>query len=1078
MSLTQRPPVTQHELAQAASQVHYALLKNPSPHCPNIATWAPWLEFAIGEVRRAFYEGRLRFKSVPSRALYACYEMERGFHDSSYVPCLWDIRQFSSNAEAAEAYGFDFGLEANDQGDVPVLEWKDIEKKSWIECITPRTTVASSSKAAVASSSKAAVASSSKAAVASSSKAAVASSSKAAVASSSKAAVASSSKAAVTSSSTVIPPADRLSKPPADRLSKPPAESRSAISARKALTGDESMDAEDIIVDPEPPCEKQARPTSDRSSEPTPQKRRRRKTKKRKHREAPANTSEESTNGASSPEMSDVDQRQTRSKASATGKGSLGTAGEASDDPAKRSNTSEPYVPPEDFFPPFNPPPGFYPCARAPRPTDKDPYDWRCRNCREADVDCIFFPVSGGNCHRCKGGSVGCDLSKFSPSKKGFAPGYGAYKAAVQWANPHIYPNPIPVSTVWAMIGNTTLVPTWFKEWWREHHKHSEEALAIKRQKVAANPDAYSLHRDDMEPVQNLPDEVYIRKNYPYNSRAPPPPISAENPDPQEDADGEGLVAAKPPAKKRRHAAGVAARPQPTPESLAPHNQAPPPPGRDFRNVPPTHVAPTDPVEELRSLAGIAPSNHADFVSRGDYNILLNRLEDQAARTRELELKVAEMRGQLDGILFSHGGGFQAAGSMFSRSPFAPSGAARPFSGIQQTLLNLGRAITFGLCAATAAVQVERGIAIDIRSVFIRIPKRGGRLEIFDRLQGRPTKGAEIDCPEALDVKIFEDCIHAVDSIEEAIHNKYSMEWTIAEHINVLPKGHGVVRDSEQARLQREFPVPAVTDCGIPHAIHSGAVIVDADQVPLVWALPDLLSAARHDDLFDATKKLKTFLDKPTMQTSSWRKFKGFFNSNADGGCGIFGIVPQMKDVFTGEVRESRDFYEAEVQGWLQTITRIGAILDAVLRILVPSQHKQVGEYLQANLPEGIPWPVTGIALQMIFNRKTPYHRDVNSFRHWYDLLVTLGNYGHGAYIGLRSLGYSVPYRPGTGVLVLANVVEHGVPEVEGTRIAISWYNRRDMVGIWGDEDDVVAPSETVQNLVMRILRETAVHSL
>ncbi|KAH9921671.1 uncharacterized protein BXZ73DRAFT_79820 [Epithele typhae] len=886
MSLTQRPPVTQHELAQAASQVHYALLKNPSPHCPNIATWAPWLEFAIGEVHRVFYEGRLRFKSVPSRALYACYEMERGFHDSSYVPCLWDIRQFSSNAEAAEAYGFDFGLEANDQGDVPVLEWKDMEKKSWIECseffpvsvllgvqqspVTPRTTVASSSKAAVPSSSKAAVASS--------------------------------SKAAVTSSSTVIPPADRLS--------KPPAESRSAISARKALTGDESMDAEDIIVDPEPP---QTSMSHERcSSEPTPQKRRRRKTKKRKHREAPANTSEESTNGASSPEMSDVDQRQTRSKASATGKGSLGTAGEASDDPAKRSNTSEPYVPPEDFFPPFNPPPGFYPCARAPRPTDKDPYDWRCRNCREADVDCIFFP--------------------FSPSKKGFAPGYGAYKAAVQWANPHIYPNPIPVST----------------------------------------------------------------KNYPYNSRAPPPPISAENPDPQEDADGEGLVAAKPPAKKRRHAAGVAARPQPTPESLAPHNQAPPPP---------------DPVEELRSLAGIAPSNHADFVSRGDYNILLNRLEDQAARTRELELKVAEMRGQLDGILFSHGGGFQAAGSMFSRSPFAPSGAARPFSGIQQTLLNLGRAITFGLCAATAAVQVEHGIAIDIRSVFIRIPKRGGRLEIFDRLQGRPTKGAEIDCPEALDVKIFEDCIHAVDSIEEAIHNKYSMDWTIAEHINVLPKGHGVRR-----------------------------VIVDADQVPLVWALPDLLSAARHNDLFDATKKLKTFLDKPTMQTSSWRKFKGFFNSNADGGCGIFGIVPQMKDVFTGEVRESRDFYEAK--------SKAGC--------------KRSLELAQYWMPS------------YVFSSPA----SISNFRHWYDLLVTLGNYGHGAYIGLQSLGYSVPYRPGTGVLVLANVVEHGVPEVEGTRIAISWYNRRDMVGIWGDEDDVVAPSETVQNLVMRILRETAVHSL
>ncbi|KAH9929935.1 uncharacterized protein BXZ73DRAFT_101997 [Epithele typhae] len=301
---------------------------------------------------------------------------------------------------------------------------------------------------------------------------------------------------------------------------------------------------------------------------------------------------------------------------------------------------------------------------------------------------------------------------------------------------------------------------------------------------------------------------------------------------------------------------------------------------------------------------------------------------------------------------------------------------------------------------------------------------------IRHRLRGGSTLGAEIRRPEALDVEMFEDCIHAVDSIDQAIHNKYSMEWTIGEYMNIMPKGHGVARDPEQARLQREFPIPAATDCGVPHAIHSGAVIVDADQIPLVWALPDLLSKGRQDELFEATKKLKTYLDKPTTRTSSWRNFKGFFNLNADGGCGIFGIVPQMKDAFTGEVRESRDFYEVEVQDWLRTITRSGAILDAVLRILVPSQHQQVGEYLQENLPDGIPWPVTGIGLQMIFNRKTPYHRDVNSFPHWYDLLVTLGQYGHSAYIGLRSLGYSVSYRPGTVVVVLANIVEHALSEL------------------------------------------------
>ncbi|KAH9929936.1 uncharacterized protein BXZ73DRAFT_78041 [Epithele typhae] len=570
----------------------------------------PWLVFSIGEVRRAFYEGRLRFKSVPTRTLCACYEMENGRQDPAYTPSIWNIQRFSTNAEAAAAYGFDFCLEANDQGDVPVLVWEDVEKKSWIESITPRTAAASSSTAI----------------------------------------------------------------PSADRPSTPQAESSSAITGRDALPAGKDITLEDVEDDRAPPSDEQSLRSSERHSEKTPKNRR--NAKKRNHRGAPKSRSIEATRDASSPEPPDVDQRQTRAKASTSSKGdSLSTSGEGSDDPAKRSHGSEPYVPPEPFFPPFDHPPGFYPCARVPRPTAKNPLDWRCSKCRDANGDCVFFP----------GSSAKCDLGYLSPTKKGFAMAYSAYKAAVQWANPHIYPNPIPATEAWALLGHSSNVPTWFKEWWREHHTHAEETLTAKRLRAVENPDTHTLRRNDMESIPDLGEELYRTKHYPYDPHAPPPSTSGGKPG------DESIDASQPPTKKRRRAPKRAAPHQPTAESLAPQNQAVPPPRLDFRNVPPTPIAPEDPVRELRTLVRSAD---ADFVSREEYNVLLNRFEDQVVRTRSLEVQVAEMRGQLEGILFAHGGGFPGSGSAFStRSPFFQPARPTGYSSGNSSALQLARSV-------------------------------------------------------------------------------------------------------------------------------------------------------------------------------------------------------------------------------------------------------------------------------------------------------------------------------------------------------------------------------------------------
>ena len=58
---------------------------------------------------------------------------------------------------------------------------------------------------------------------------------------------------------------------------------------------------------------------------------------------------------------------------------------------------------------------------------------------------------------------------------------------------------------------------------------------------------------------------------------------------------------------------------------------------------------------------------------------------------------------------------------------------------------------------------------------------------------------------------------------------------------------------------------------------------------------------------------------------------------------------------------------------------------------------------------------------------------------------MTFGNYGLEGFLGLRSLGVSLPYDSGTVVLLLARLIEHGVPRIRGQRFCLSLFNRADV---------------------------------
>ena len=132
---------------------------------------------------------------------------------------------------------------------------------------------------------------------------------------------------------------------------------------------------------------------------------------------------------------------------------------------------------------------------------------------------------------------------------------------------------------------------------------------------------------------------------------------------------------------------------------------------------------------------------------------------------------------------------------------------------------------------------------------------------------------------------------------------------------------------------------------------------------------------------------------------------------------------------------------EESVGEWLKNMNHVAGILDGIIGVACPAQYQycdvQLTEVRRAH-PEARRWPFTFGAAQVMINRETIYHRDPSSDGHFIDLLLTLGDYGDQAYLGLRTFGVSVPYTTGTIQLNLARYIEHGVPRVQGNRVGIA----------------------------------------
>lgn len=84
-------------------------------------------------------------------------------------------------------------------------------------------------------------------------------------------------------------------------------------------------------------------------------------------------------------------------------------------------------------------------------------------------------------------------------------------------------------------------------------------------------------------------------------------------------------------------------------------------------------------------------------------------------------------------------------------------------------------------------------------------------------------------------------------------------------------------------------------------------------------------------------------------------------------------------------------------------------------------------------------WPTIFNAVHVISNRASIYHRDGNALPGWFDGLLSVGEYGPGAVLSFRNLGFCVPYDSGSLAFLSSRAVVHGVPDVDGNRLCLAF---------------------------------------
>nr|VWP01791.1 Cytochrome P450 monooxygenase AKT7 (EC (AK-toxin biosynthesis protein 7) [Ganoderma boninense] len=314
-------------------------------------------------------------------------------------------------------------------------------------------------------------------------------------------------------------------------------------------------------------------------------------------------------------------------------------------------------------------------------------------------------------------------------------------------------------------------------------------------------------------------------------------------------------------------------------------------------------------------------------------------------------------------------------------------------------------------------------------------------------LDGKLTRGiADTPIPpDHLERAAVEDCRTISAMVALARQSVYQVTWDADDYANDV-SNTALPNPEVEARLMAKYPplipIEEVTrrhDDNLP-IILGPAIVTDVKGRILLWSLPNVLSDSRQTKLLRATRLLEgqMTVDEPepgTKPTKGWRTSATFYEKNGQWISGSTLLYPagyqQGHKSAKVNPTPSAALKSTRAADWMAAFEENGGILDGVLAITHPELYDSAQAVMKTIWREHA---------TVIINRSTLGHRDCHGAPGWYDLLVTLGNYGKTAVLELRGLGISIPYDAGSIVPLSSKLLVHGVPKVRGERICYAFY--------------------------------------
>ncbi|KAI5981387.1 hypothetical protein F5J12DRAFT_788651 [Pisolithus orientalis] len=243
-----------------------------------------------------------------------------------------------------------------------------------------------------------------------------------------------------------------------------------------------------------------------------------------------------------------------------------------------------------------------------------------------------------------------------------------------------------------------------------------------------------------------------------------------------------------------------------------------------------------------------------------------------------------------------------------------------------------------------------------------------------------------------------------------------------ADHISSSMSGKIRVEKPAMQKLLRDVEVTEL------------AILVTNSNTIHIWYLPDALSPKRRDSI--------------KASPQAWQTDKSYFHDNAE----LKGAINLSPAWFQQGHGPQNGFLEASwllksrtentsTREWVNQMSNTNALLSVILHVFHLQMYADGREALiclgkQVEQQVDLDMSSMYSSMSMMVNQATCYHRDINGWDPWYDMLVTVGNYPPLDFV-IPTLNLQLHYNPGMIIAFSGSALEHGVGAVDSDRACL-----------------------------------------